>query len=161
MTALALEFDSTRLQQAMLAARNQLEKALDRVISRGVLTMARTAKREAPKAHSTLTNAIHSEHPSPLEGRVVAGVNYGQYAADDTDPQGVPPEQSILDWIQVKGIEPDDPTMDEEDLAYVIARSIAVHGTSPNPYHERAFDQHKGELEKRMDQAVENVLEGI
>jgi len=158
---LSIEFGGAKFNAALLQAPNKLTQELDKAIGRVVLTMARTARIEAPKAHSDLANSIKSIQPSPLEGHVVSGMAHASLVAEETGAQGVPPEQSVLDWIQVKHIQPNDPEMDQEDLAYVIARSISAKGTPADDYPARTLAAHKDEANKRFDQAIDRALEAI
>lgn len=158
MTGVTLEFHTSQLVAALHLAPQRLAAELDRAISRSLLEMARTAKRNAPKAHSTLANTIHHQMLSSFEGEITAGVNYARYPEEGTPPQPLPPDQSILDWIKVKNIQPNDPTMTQADLAYVIARSIAARGTPPQPYAEPAFEEHKADTERRISEGILRAL---
>lgn len=136
-------------------------------IERSVVDMARSGKEFAPKADSLLTNSItHEMSRNRFEGRVIVGVRHGKPVEQGTGiygPQGVPsgrmpPVQSILDWIRVKNVKPNDPDMSEEDLAFLIARSIAVTGTPPQPYAEPAFRHNKDQAMKRIDDAIDRLV---
>lgn len=80
---------------------------------------------------------------------------------EGTGPGGWPSDQSMVDWISVKGITPNDPSMNEWDLAFLFARSIALHGTPKQPFMQPAFDINKGRAERRMDQAIELAIREI
>lgn len=155
---LSLVIDNVRLREAVRLAPQRLSMELDRAISRSVEEMARTARRNAPKAHSHLVNAIRGEMLSPYEGAVVAGVGYASLVEDGSPPQPMPPVQPILDWVRVKHIEPDDPNMDQADLAFAIARSIAVKGTPAQPYAAPSFEEHKTAAENRISAAIDRAL---
>lgn len=158
MSGLELIVDNVRLRAALRAAPQRLATEMDLAISRSVKEMARTARRDAPKAHSHLVNAIRDEMISPFEGAVVAGVDYAKLVEDGTPAQPLPPEQPILDWIKVKHIQPNDPRMSQEDLAFVIARSIAAHGTPAQPYAGPALEKHRAATERRIDDAIDRAL---
>lgn len=158
MTALALHIDNTRLRLAASAAPQRLAQEMDLAITRIVKEMARTARRKVPKAHSTLANSIRDEKISSFEAAVVAGVNYALDVEEGTDPQGMPPVLAIFDWIRVKNIEPNDPTMDQSDLAFVIARSIAHAGTPAQPYAAPALEAHRAGAEQRISRAIDIAL---
>ncbi len=160
-SGLAFEFGGPAFHAALLQAPMKLTQELDKAVGRSVLTLARTAKIKAPKAHSDLTNSIKSIQPSPLEGHVASGMAHATLVAEQTGAQGVPPEQSILDWIRVKNIEPNDPEMDQQDLAYVIARSISAKGTPADDYLVETMAEHKDEVNSRFDQAIARALEAI
>lgn len=162
--SLELTVDSNELQRAMVASPRILGKHLTRAIERTVLEMARAAKRGAPKASSLLTNAINSVMVSPVEGLVFAGVDYARMVEDGTrggDGRRLPPKDNILDWIKVRRIQPDDPDMSQEDLAYVIARSIARKGTPAQPFMGPAYEDNRAKAERRISKAIDAALTEI
>ena len=66
-------------------------------------------------------------------------VNYGW----ERRAGGFPPVQAITEWIKIKRIQPKDPNMKPETLAFLIARSIAKRGQQfrkPKPFIEPAID---------------------
>jgi len=164
MTGMNLEIDSLRLERAMARAPVTLAREMESAIGRIVQTMARAARRKAPKAHSHLVNAIGAVHASPFEGLVAAGVDYARLVEEGTGPAraGVAGSPTlfdhILDWVKVKRLVPDDPAMDQRDLAFVIARAIALRGTPAQPFMGPAFDQHKAEAERRIEAAIDRAL---
>lgn len=159
--SLELRVETKDLQRAMAAGPAVLEKHMARAVGRATQEMARDARRRAPKAFSTLTNAIRADQVSPFEGRVVAGVDYARMVEEGTDGGAIPPERFILDWINVRRIEPRDPSMDVEDLAFVIARSIAVKGTPAQPFMGPAFDDNKARAERSINNAIKSALKEI
>lgn len=69
--------------------------------------MARTARRLAPKAQSTLVNSIRADQDGPAAWTVSAGVEYSQAVEDGIKPggKGLPrffdtASKSIVDWLQ-------------------------------------------------------------
>lgn len=151
-------------QQLLLAfqrAPDTLKKNMSQAISRIVAGITRTARINAPKAFSTLTQSIIGRRLSPLHGEVVAGVNYAEYVEDGRKPGKMPPPENIFDWLVVKNIHPEDPHMDTGDLAWAIAQSIAREGTKPQPYLKPALDSHHADAVKRVDAAIEKTLQGM
>lgn len=104
---------------------------------------AREARRHAPKAESTLTNSIRDKHQSASFHQIVAGVHYARYVEEGTDKGGWVPDQTMLDWIDVKGITPDDEDMSMEQLAYLIQTKIFNQGTPAQPFMKPAFEHIK------------------
>jgi len=161
-----LTIDSDRLQRALTRAPRVLAVEMNKAVARTVQEMARSARRHAPKAFSHLVNSIGAVQVSPLEGLVVAGMDYARMVEEGTGPQGpqardgggFPPVQHILDWIRVKRIVPDDPGMDQRDLAFAIARGIARKGTPPHPFMAPAFADNKARAEQRIDAAVSRAI---
>ncbi len=159
--SIELQIKSKALEKAMRRAPDVLSHHLDKAINRIVLEMANIARLKVPKAHSNLVNSINIRRPSPLVGEVVPGMAYARYVEQPTGSGGTPPVQAMLDWISVKGITPRNPDMDKRDLAFVIARQIAISGTEPQPYLQPAFDDNKAMAGKRMNQAIDNALKAM
>lgn len=153
-----LRVETEELRRAIAAGPKVLEKHMADAIGRNVLEMSRSARRKAPKASSQLVNSIGTAMVSPYEGLVVAGTDYARMVEEGTDVGGFPPEQTILDWIKVRRIQPDDPSMDQEDLAYVMARSIALKGTPAQPFMAPAFEDNKARAERRINRAIRAAL---
>lgn len=158
MTSLELVFDNKDLRQAFARSPQILRKHLDNAILRAVGEMARKAQSLVPKANSTLWTAIKPRQPEPLTGEVVAGTDYARLVEEGTGPGGRPPVQTMLDWIKVHGITPNDPTMDQTDLAFVMARSIAQRGTPAQPFMKPAFEDKKARAQQLIDQALDRAL---
>lgn len=157
-----MTFESRLQQQALLKGDDVLERHMDRAIERSVQEMARSARGYAPKAFSTLTQSIRVRRPNSLEGIVAPGVDYAQIVEEGTlKNPGFPPIDSIEDWIKVKGIIPNDPSMDTRDLAYVMARSIALKGTPAQEFMQPAFDDNKDRAERRLQRALDSAIQEI
>ncbi len=154
MTSLSLHVHHRKLSQAMADGPDVLRKHLNKAVLRTVKEMARAARRKAPQADGILLKSIHHRMSGPMSGLVQVGADYGAMVEEGTGPGGFPPEQDMVDWLRVKRIEPDDPAMDVEDLAYVIARSIAINGTPAQPYLQPAFDSLKQRAEQRINRSI-------
>lgn len=159
--SLELTVNSRALQRAMQAGPQILGKHLTRAIERVVLEMAREARRRAPKAFSTLTNAISSVMVSPAEGQVFAGVDYARAVEEGTRGGRMPPRQNLEDWIRVRRIQPDDPDMSPRDLAFVMARAIAKKGTPAQPFMRPAYEAQRAKAEARISSAIDAALTEI
>ena len=159
----------TLFARAMAASPERLEREMSGAISRLVAEMARAARDKAPKATSLLTHSIAARMTGPLEGVVASGVDYARAAEEGTGLWGphkqasgkLPPVENILDWVKVKHLTPDDPNMDEEDLAFLIARSIAARGTPSQPYFEPMVKEFGARGESLMNAAIERTLETL
>jgi len=137
----------------------EFRRQTDRAAGRGALELARAVREKAPKADSTLANTVQVQKLGVGYRRVIVGAAYGRPVEEGADPSGFPPERAIEDWIQVRGIEPHDPEMTREDLAYVIARSIFQEGTEPQPFFAPAWEENKDRIQRRLDGAVERVMQ--
>lgn len=157
---LELTIEASALQRALLASPRALERHLDRAIGRVTQEIARDARIKAPKAFSTLTNSIRGFRPSTSEGIVAPGVDYARLVEEGTEGGGdrLPPTRNLLDWVKVKGISPNDPDMTQEDLAFAIARSIAVKGTPAQPYLRPALEENRARAERLISRAIDDAL---
>ena len=158
---LSLEFDLADLEGAADAfdkAPAQLFKRLDQAVDRGANELAREAKRNAPKAHSHLVNSIRVQRDEDLARIVGPNMDYGPYVEQGSGPGGKPPRQSILDWIRVKGIQPNQPNMTQASLAFVISRSIARKGIEPQPYMTPAAEDSRDRVHELVSKAVTLAL---
>jgi len=85
--------------------------------------------------------------------------NYGKYVDSGRKPNSKwPPVKSIRDWIKVKGIKPNKPKMTQEQLAFVMARSIGIRGVPAVPFLD-IWDNHYEELEEIIEDAAAEDLE--
>lgn len=157
--SLQLTIDNKDLLRAMQKGPDILRQELNRSLGRSVQEMAVQARNNAPRAHSVLTNSIMARQAGDLVYELVSGTAYGRMVEEGTDSGGFPSEQTILDWIKDKGINPHDPDMSREDLAYVMARSIALRGTPAQPHMVPAFESKKARAEYRLNKAVDRTLQ--
>lgn len=161
MTRLDLSIDSDRLRAAFRRAPERLRGELRQTLSRSALEIARSARRHAPKAHSILTNSINSRvtvRDDLAEAIVFAGTDYARMVERGSGPGGRPPVRTLLRWLRVKRIVPHDPDMDQTDLAFALARSIARRGTRRHPFMAPALAENRAQAMTRINDAVERVL---
>lgn len=158
MPPIDLIIDATAAQRAFETAPAIAEQELERAIRRAIGMIGNTARSGAPEHHGILRSSINHRYTNPLTGVVSAGVDYARMVEEGTGPGGKPPLQSIRDWIKRKGMHPRDPSMDDRDLAFVIARSIAMRGTSAQPYMQPALEKHRDSVVRLVDDAVDRVL---
>ena len=74
------------------------------------------------RASGAFGNQIH------IEGKQIVMLEYGQWIGKNTGVRVFPPIQSILEWMQSKGIQPQDDNTPEQ-TAFLIARKISIEGT--------------------------------
>ena len=137
-----------RLNRASASVLKNVSQSLDR----GSHEVAREAKSLAPKAFSTLANSINVQSVGDFVRDVVAKTNYARAVEKGTGPGGLPPVQSIEDWMKVKGIEGD---------AFLIARSIAQKGTKAQPFFEPALKAKSTRILDLVYQAASRGLSGV
>lgn len=138
----------------LLYLNSALLDELDLALGRGAAEVAREAKINAPKAFSTLTNAILDSRMDKASYKVSANTAYAPYVEDGSGPGGFPPLQSLMDWIRVKRIAPYRAGMSDESLAFLIRRSIEQHGINAEPYMAPALESKASRLQDLVDAAV-------
>ena len=159
MSDFSLSIHSDNLMRALLQVPDKLEKEMGNATLRNVKEIARSAREKAPKAFTTLTQSINDVMVSAYEGLIAPTVDYAQAVEEGTDGGAMPPVQNILDWIRVRNIEPNDSEMDQEDLAFTVARSLAHRGTPEQPYMEPALEDNRDRAERRYNEAIERALQ--
>lgn len=150
--------NAREVQRALRKKPRQVMAALDSKMHRGALEVSREARRNAQKAFSTLTNAIHVYRHGQADYSVFAATDYARMVEEGTDPGGMPSDQTLEDWIKVKGITPSDPSMDLDDLVFLLGRGIHEHGTPAQPYMEPALEAKRDRLAELMHQGVQQGL---
>jgi len=139
---LSIEVKGNKAAQAALShAPGVMLRNIGKGLNRAAQELARSEKHAAPKAFSTLANSMHVTRRDPLTFEVAPGVNYAADIEFGTGPGVMPSVQSILEWVRVKRIEPDDEGMSARDLAFMIARGIRDHGILPNPFFFPTVDK--------------------
>lgn len=161
--------DMDRIVQAMRKAPRVMGKHLRHGMDRAALELSRSARRKAPKATSQLVNSIGIERPGQFSRVIAPASEHGAYQELGTGiygPGGIPsgkmpPMQSLRDWIRTAGIEPRDPSMDTDDLAFVIGRSIAEKGTHAQPFMKPAFEEGQDRAFEVIRRSAEDGLREV
>lgn len=158
---LRIRFDDQDVLDALTGAPAAVMRELGRGTSRAAQEVARQEKRDAPKAHSALTNSIRVARVGSLERIVGPTVAYAEDVINPTPAQPHPPVQSILDWIRVKGIQPNKPGMTQPGLAKVIARSIGQQGTPGNDFLNQSADTMADRVQHLLQNSAVNALQKV
>lgn len=159
MTDFRIEVDADKVAEAARRAPRLLERELDRALDRIGYNIANDARALAPKGGtSVLTNAINVRRPDAATVEVFAGVEYSTYVEKGTKPH-FPNVRHIQDWVEQTGLSPNAPGEDAEDVAWRIARSIAVGGTPAQPFMEPALAKNEADAERRANAAIDRALE--
>ncbi|MEW6647193.1 MAG: hypothetical protein AB1450_08350 [Pseudomonadota bacterium] len=153
--------DDKRVLDAMRNTPRVMLKHLERGLDRAAHEVAREERRVTPKAFSTLTNSVQVLRTGRLERVIAPGVDYAPMVEEGTGPGGNPPQQTLVDWIRAKRIEPRDPTMDVEDLAFVIGRSIREKGTRPQPFAQPTHEKMQGRVVELVRQSAMDGLREV
>lgn len=161
MTTITWESSAASFNAALALAPDILEKHMGRATRRSLLEISRQARRDAPKAFTELASSIQIETLGPLEGITGPSVDYGEMVEKGTGPGGFPSIDTMLDWIQVKGIVPENFEVTDHQLAYLLQQSIGEKGTPAQPYLEPAAEQLSGNVTRHYDQALDRALDEI
>ncbi|MBA1147426.1 HK97 gp10 family phage protein [Ectothiorhodospiraceae bacterium WFHF3C12] len=143
------------VERALRQAPDELLREVDWALQRGAQEVAREERRDVAKATSQTANSIYPEKTGPLEYTVAPHTDYAPHIERGTDGpyRGMPPVQSILDWVKTVGITPRDPGDSLEDVAWAIARAIGERGTPAQPFVEPVRDS--AALQLRIAELVE------
>jgi hypothetical protein len=153
-----IEVKDAALLAGLRRAPRTMQRHLKRGIDRALQELAREARRRAPKASSGLANSIRAIHPTPLAGAVAPGVAHARYVERGIGPGSWPPTQDLMEWIRTRGVVPDDPNMDREDLAYVIGRAIHRRGIPAQPFMAPTYEAKRDRAEALLRGAVVDGL---
>jgi len=131
---ISIDVNGAAAELAFSRAPELMLKHLRNGIHRGAQELARAEKEASPKAFGTMANSIKPTRTDDLSYRVDVGVSYAAGIEFGTEPGAFPPIQSILEWLRVKRIEPQDAGTSARDLAFLIARGIREHGIKASPF---------------------------
>lgn len=163
MTSLSININTDNLMKALLKTPDLLASNMSNAVELSLFNMSETARRyvhDGPMAFSTLIQSIKPTQFSAYEGIVKPGVNYASIVETGSGAGGWPQVDEIKKWVRIHEIEPNDPSMSDRRLAWVIAKSISLKGTPPQPYLKPAFDDNVKRTEKRLNRAITAALEG-
>lgn len=158
MRELSVELHNSVLDEAFRTVPDTINKYLKAGISHAGSLVSREAREQSPKAETTLTHTIKSHRKGELQRMITSSMRYNAFVVQDTQPQGMPPIQSVLDWVRVKRIQPRNPKADQRDLAFMIARSIAEKGTEGNDFYDRAAEQTQDKVAQILKRSVDEGL---
>jgi hypothetical protein len=154
MSEVSVTSNGDQIRVRMSGAALDLAREIDLAMGRAAQEVARDAKALAPKAFSTLTNAIIASRIRPGTWMARAGTNYARYVEQGTGRGGWVPRQTLLDWVRVKRIVPNNPGMSDEQLVAAIRRSIAAKGTRAQPFMIPALDGKRDRVRQLVEAAV-------
>jgi len=161
MNVITWETSSREFSAAMRQSPEILLRNMGNATRRSLLEISFLARRNAPKALTTLANSIEMEMHGPLDGITGPSEDYGEMVEKGTGPGGWPPRESMLDWIRARHVVPENPLMSADQLAFVISRSISEKGTPAQPYLEPAAEELQPRVLQNYDQALARALDEI
>ncbi|END5526333.1 hypothetical protein ABMC86_001973 [Vibrio vulnificus] len=158
MRELHIDIDISALDEAFRTAPELLAKHLRSGLDHAGMRVQKAAQLEAPQADGLLVKTIESLVISDLRRMITSSANYNSLVVQETGHQGMPPLQSVLDWVKVKRIQPKTPNTDQRDLAFMIARSIARNGTPADDFYDRAAEQTQDKVSDILNASVKMAL---
>lgn len=135
------------LVDALKRAPQRVTRAVDRTLARGALEVANEAKQRAPQGRGNLARSIISRQVAPLRHEVDVGAQYGADVELGTRGGGLPPVESLTEWVRIKGITPRNPAIESrEELVRLLQFSIFQRGTKAQPFLRPAVKAKRSRL---------------
>lgn len=133
------------------------EKHISRAISRSLIRIQDSAKRNAPFGTSGQLRQNWVLKMGRFEGSLGSGAKANSYPYGTAIEFGTGPHRINVSnnepfklWARRKGLNP-----------YAVAKSIAKKGTKANPFFGKSIDEQQDAVEKEFDQAINGILEEI
>lgn len=153
----SVRVDAQNAQAALTKAPSLLRRRIADALWRGALEVARDARSRAPKAFSTLTNAILTTKIDDLHLQVDAGVNYAEAVELGRAP-GKMPGAGLSEWVRQKtGLQGN--ALDRK--TFVIARAIGRRGIRPQPFMQPAAEAKASRVVQLVQAAVTSGVQEI
>jgi len=156
--ALDVRINDAEFNRAMKQKPVTVRREVDLALARAALEVGRLAKGKAPKAFSHLTNSIIPGKTRSLVHFVKAGMNYASDIEYGRAPGHMPDRQHIIDWMKIKGITPLNGSY--KSSAFLIARSIAKHGSKAQPFMAPALEEKRPRILRLVKEGVRRGLDG-
>jgi len=139
--ALKVDIKDEKVLRAFKKFPSAMIEAVSEGLFRGALEIQLEAKKRVPRATEDSFKRLAIEKQSKTRFLIGSPLKYAKVLELGSGPGGGSPKDPtpILKWIREKNISPNDSEMSEDDLAYVMARSIARKGTPKQPYLEPAL----------------------
>lgn len=144
MISLHITIDDAKAQSALDRYPDRLIDAVEAALHRGAIEIARSGRRYAPKAFSTMTNSINADRVGELHYVVAPHVNYAAFVEGGRRPGKQPgTANGLMEWVRLKfGVQ----GKELDRTTYLVARAIARNGIKPQPYMRPAADDHRDRI---------------
>jgi len=136
-----VEHNADRIVVNLKGYPNKVVKQVDKGAQSWIHRVTRDAKINAADATGTLKNSINVKRRGEMDYESGPGVGYGGHVEAGSGPGGVPPHQSLVDWLKVRRIIPRNDKWTLSDLAYAIQQKIKKQGVEAQPYMKPAADK--------------------
>jgi HK97 gp10 family phage protein len=121
---------------------------INTAIRKTLTSIERDARQNAPKDQGGL-KANWRVEIGTLKGSLESGQDYALYVHDGTRPH-MPPISAVTPWANRHGIPP-----------FLVARSIARHGTKANPFLYKALESNLKYAEQQFTDAINKTINEI
>ena len=156
-----LSDNSRAVVAAFMRSPQVMASEVDLGLKRGALEVGRTERQAAPKAFGTLAQSVIDRRVASMHHQVTAGVNYALAVERGSGPGGSPSQQTLEDWIRVKGIAPRTPGTTTRALAFLIGRKIRRRGTPAQPFAEPTLREKQPRVLQLVRQSLERGVRKV
>jgi HK97 gp10 family phage protein len=140
--------NADEIRRAFKEAPLKIINNLSRAISRIIIRVENSAKKEAPVnkqfAGGTLRQSIRSQMTGQLSGMVEVGAPYGIFVHEGTRPHEI--------RIKYKRV------LANKRTGQIFGVRVNHPGTKPNPFLQRAVDDNISFIDSEFENAVEGIL---
>lgn len=150
MPRINVELDGAgRLKREFRKKPKQVTKEMHKALGRSAEKIASDARRNAPANTGSLRGSIKAQMRGVAKWRVLVNSEYGLYVHEGTDPHFPPWQENtaLADWASDKGIPP-----------FLVAKSIAEHGTEAQPFLKDAVEENENYINNRVSAALDRAI---
>lgn len=150
---ISVKVNDQRTIAAFRQAPARMHQLVGDAVWRGALEVTREARKNAPKAFSTLTQSINATRISELHWRVQPGVNYAAAVEEGRKPgKQAGTANGLTEWVKLKTGLSGRPL---DRATFAIARAIGLRGIKAQPYMQPAVASKESRVIELVRQAVD------
>lgn len=150
MPRIEVEFHGAdRLKREFRKKPKEVTREMHKALGRSAEKVASDARRNAPANTGSLRGSIKAQMRGIAKWRVLVNSEYGLYVHEGTDPHFPPWQENtaLAEWANDKGIPP-----------FLVAKSIAEHGTEAQPFLRDAVDENENYFNNRVSAALDRAI---
>lgn len=138
-----------RLKREFRKKPKQVTREMHKALGRSANEIANDARRFAPANTGSLAGSIKTQTRGIAKYRVLVNSDYGLYVHEGTDPHFPPWQENtaLADWANDKGIPP-----------FLVAKSIAEHGTDAQPFLKESVEFNENYINNRVSAALDRAI---
>ena len=137
-----------------------VEKVLDDFLNELVYTYKQILTSNGKVASGNLVNSIRPNMIKQNGDEIVASISaaeYAKYVEDGRKPGKFPPPAAIQSWVKIKF--PQENTIRQNQIAFLVGRKIARYGIPPGNYLDQAVKQVFPKYNLLFNDAIERDLQ--